>query len=270
MTTDLGVTLDRKGAVLEVRLSAPTRANALTGGSVGVISRALTDARSSLDGPDPVRAILLTAEGKNFCAGADLRAANSPSAGRLPIGAKLRQLLASAHGLIAEVWELPIPTVAAVYGTAAGLGSHLALACDVVVAGAGSRFVEPFVDRGFTPDSGATFLLSRLVGTARAKSMLMLGEPVDGPRAAEWGLIYECVPDEQVVARARGLAERLAHGPTFVLGLTKHMVHMHAAGDIRSALSNEAVNVELSLRGKDFKEGIKAFMERREPCFEGR
>jgi 2-(1,2-epoxy-1,2-dihydrophenyl)acetyl-CoA isomerase len=157
-----------------------------------------------------------------------------------------------------------------VQGSAIGLGLHLALACDFVVAGESSRFREPFARRGFCPDSGATYLLPRLVGVARAKQMLMRGTVVRAGQALDWGLVAEVVPDGELSGAAEAIATELAAGPTFVHGLTKTLISDHLTSDLPRALAAEARGVELTLRGEDFKEGIHAFLEHRPPVFTGR
>ena len=254
------------GGVLRVTLARPDNANALRGQEVAVLIRALEDAAAGGE----VRAVLLRAEGRNFCGGADLVAANAPGGERPPLGGMIRRLGASAHRLVRTLWELPVPTVAAVQGRAAGLGLHLALACDFVVAAETAAFSEPFARRGFTADSGATFLLPRLVGVARAKRMLLRGEVVPAPRALDWGLIGDVVPEAELAGTAEDLAAELAAGPTLVHGLVKALISDHLTADLPRALDAEARTVELSLRGADFREGIRAFLERRDPAFTGR
>ncbi|WP_207945811.1 enoyl-CoA hydratase-related protein [Actinomadura sp. 7K534] len=261
-----GVRCEVTGGVLRVTLARPDRANALRGQDMGVLLRALEDAAAG----GAVRAVLLRGEGRNFCGGADLVAANVPGGERPPLGAMIRNLSATAHRLVRTLWDLPVPSVAAVQGRAAGLGLHLALACDFVVAADTAAFSEPFAQRGFTADSGGTFLLPRLIGVARAKQMLIRGAVVPAPRALEWGLIGEVVPADELAAAAGDLAAELAAGPTLVHGLTKALISEHLTADLPRALDAEARTVELSLRGEDFKEGVRAFLGRRAPLFTGR
>ena len=252
------------GGVLTLTLDRPDKANTL---QVPTMAR-IADALDAAVTDDAVRAVLIRAEGKHFCGGADLRSVNSPGE-RPRVGASMRMLNANAHRMIQSLWDCSLPTVAAVHGRASGIGLHLALACDFVVAGDSASFQEPFRDRGFTADSGATWLLPRLVGLTRAKQMLLLGRAVDGRRAAEWGLIAELVADTDVETTARDLAAELAAGPTFSLELTKSMINKHVAVDLRSAMTEEAALVQLSLHGDDFKEGLRSFMQRRPPEFTG-
>ena len=163
-----------------------------------------------------------------------------------------------------------LPVVCAVRGWAAGLGCQLALVADVTVAADDARFWEPFLQRGFTPDSGATWLLPRLVGVARAKELLLLGRRLTGAEAAEWGLVHRAVPETDLDATAEELVSRLASGPTVAIGLTKRALHRALEGSLSEALEAEANALELSSRSPDFKEGLAAFRESRPPDFTGR
>jgi 2-(1,2-epoxy-1,2-dihydrophenyl)acetyl-CoA isomerase len=168
------------------------------------------------------------------------------------------------------VCEVQLPVVCAVRGWAAGLGCQLALAADFTVATESSRFWEPFVTRGFTPDSGATWLLPRLVGLARAKELLLLGREVSGAEAAEWGMIHRAVPDDELDAAVAELVAQLASAATVALGLTKRCLHRALDSSLVAAMEAEANGLELSSRAADFKEGLTAFRERRPSRFEGR
>ncbi|TDC55940.1 enoyl-CoA hydratase [Actinomadura sp. KC345] len=251
--------------VLRITLARPEKANALRRSDVTALLAALEPVASGRE----IRAVLIDAEGRHFCGGADLVAANPPGSPRPALGDMTRNLATAAHRLVRMLWELPIPTVAAVQGNAVGLGLHLALACDFVIAGREAIFSEPFTRRGFCPDSGATYLLPRLIGVARAKQMLMRGIAVPADQALDWGMVGQVVPDADLAGTAEALAVELAAGPTFVHGLTKTLISDHLTADLPRALTAEAHAVELSLRGEDFREGIRAFLERRPPVFSG-
>ena len=165
---------------------------------------------------------------------------------------------------------MQLPVVCAVRGWAAGLGCQIALAADFTVAAEASRFWEPFLRRGFSPDSGATWLLPRLVGVARAKELLLLGRELSGAEAARWGLIHRAVPDEQLDGAVDELVAELAGAPTVALGLTKRAIHRALESSLAEAMETEANALELSSRTADFKEGLAAFREGRAPRFEGR
>jgi 2-(1,2-epoxy-1,2-dihydrophenyl)acetyl-CoA isomerase len=221
----------------------------------------------SVDGTG-ARAVLIQAEGKHFCAGADLMSANAP--GEKPqVGHLARALAAGAHRMIEALWNCPVPTVSAVQGSAMGLGLHLAVVCDFVLAAPNAVFTAPFRDRGFSVDSGGSYLLPRLIGIRRARQMLLRGTPVPAETAAEWGLIDEVVDTDSLGEAAADLAEELAAGPTFSLGHTKALLNRRAPSDLASALRAEADSVEATIRSADFKEGIRSFRERRDPVFSG-
>jgi 2-(1,2-epoxy-1,2-dihydrophenyl)acetyl-CoA isomerase len=166
--------------------------------------------------------------------------------------------------------ETQVPVVAAVRGWASGLGLHLAVASDFCVAATDARFWEPFTTRGFTPDSAGSWLLPRLVGTVRARELLLLGRELSGAEAAEWGLIHAAVADDQVDADALAVATRLASGPTVALGLTKWLLTVSTDQSLGEQLRAEAFALELSSRSEDFREGLSAFREKRDPEFRGR
>jgi 2-(1,2-epoxy-1,2-dihydrophenyl)acetyl-CoA isomerase len=157
-----------------------------------------------------------------------------------------------------------------VRGWAVGLGANLALAADFTVAADDATFWEPFIGRGFSPDSGSTWLLPRLVGLARARRMLLLGEKVSGADAADWGLIHQAVPADRLDTTADELVARLAAGPTVALGLAKQAIAYGQQATLADSMTQELFNVELSCRTSDFKEGLAAFRERRRPEFRGR
>jgi 2-(1,2-epoxy-1,2-dihydrophenyl)acetyl-CoA isomerase len=265
MTHDpVGVRIGVEGAVMTITLDRPDHGNALRQQDCA----AVREAAERVDGGGPVRAVLIRAEGRHFCAGADLVSANSvdikPAAGRLTRG-----LAIGAHGMMAALWDCPVPTVSAIQGKAIGLGLHLAVACDFTLAAAEASFAEFFCKRGFSVDSGGSFLLPRLIGLRRAKQMLLRGVAVDAPTAAEWGLIDEVVSGDGLEGCARSLAAELAAGPTFSLGHTKRLLNNPAAADLREVLRQEAASVEATIRSADFKEGLRAFAEKRDAVFGG-
>jgi 2-(1,2-epoxy-1,2-dihydrophenyl)acetyl-CoA isomerase len=156
-----------------------------------------------------------------------------------------------------------------VRGWAAGLGFQLALAADFTIASESACFWQPFVERGFSPDSGATWLLPRLVGLSRAKELLLLGRKLSGAEAAAWGLVHRAVPDGELEAATAAIVAELGRGPTVALGLTKHCLHRSLETGLVEAMQGEAFALELSSRTADFKEGLLAFKERRAARFEG-
>jgi len=255
------------GGVLRLVLDRPEKRNALDDGMVA----ALIDAIDGAGRDEAVRTILLTAAGDHFCAGFDIVGRNAPGDGPRPrVGSIQRRLPAQAHRLIPLVCTVQTPIVCAVRGWAAGIGLHLAVAADFTVAAADATFWEPFAARGFTPDSGGTWLLPRRVGEVRARELLLLGRRLSGEEAAAWGLVHRSVPAAAVETAAEELAVRLAAGPTVALGLTKWLAHAGASASLDDHLRQEAFAMELSSRSEDFREGLAAFGERRDPKFTGR
>jgi 2-(1,2-epoxy-1,2-dihydrophenyl)acetyl-CoA isomerase len=157
-----------------------------------------------------------------------------------------------------------------VQGWAVGFGCNLALAADFTVAATDAVFWEPFVDRGFSPDSGSTWLLPRLIGLARARRMLLLGEKVSATDAAEWGLIHQAVSRPELDNAAEEVLDRLASGPTVAIGLAKQALSFGQHATLSQSMTQELFNLELSCRTSDFKEGLEAFQQRRAPKFHGR
>jgi len=264
--SDVTVRFSTVDGVLRVTLDRPSHKNSLTPASV----RAIVEALEAAAADDSLRAVLIDSSGPDFCSGADLVAANRETGERPRVGNLQRRTAVQAHRLIDLVTSVQLPMVCAVRGWAAGLGCQLALAADFAIAAESATFWEPFVPRGFTPDSGATWLLPRLVGVARARELLLLGEKVTGARAAEWGMIHRAVPDDEVTGAAEALALRLAQGPTVAIGLTKRCIQGGLQSSMVEAMEKEALALELSARSEDFREGLAAFEERREPKYRGR
>jgi 2-(1,2-epoxy-1,2-dihydrophenyl)acetyl-CoA isomerase len=252
--------------VLRITLDRASHKNSLTPASVRAIVEALERAASD----DSLRAVRLGASGSDFCAGADVIAANRGEGEKPRVGNLQRRTALQAHRLIEMLTAIQLPVVCAVRGWAAGLGCQLALAADFCVAAETASFWEPFIARGFTPDAGATWLLPRLVGVARAKELLLLGEKVSGAQAAQWGMIHRAVPEADVEDAADALCARLAQGATVAIGLAKSCIQGSLALPLAEAMAKEALALELSSRSTDFREGLAAFRERRDPVYEGR
>lgn len=262
---DGSLTTSRDGAVLRLTLDRPSRRNSLSPSMIETFVAALTDAATD----DTLRAIHIRGAGDDFCAGVDWVATNSEADYRPRSGDLVRRIPHTAHRVIELVHSIHLPVVCSVRGFAAGLGCNLALAADFTVAANDAVFWEPFAARGFSPDSGATWLLPRLVGLTRAKQMLLLGDKVSGTDAAAWGLIHQAVGLQDLDDRSEELLARLAAGPTVALGLAKHAIHYAQHATLSQAMMQELFGVELSCRTKDFKEGQAAFRERRPPQFHG-
>jgi 2-(1,2-epoxy-1,2-dihydrophenyl)acetyl-CoA isomerase len=263
-----GLEVELEGGVLRLTLDRTAKRNALddsmTAGLIASLDAAGRDER--------VRCIVLAGAGDHFCGGADIVARNAaaPGEARPRAGSIQRRLPAQAHRLIPLLLSVQVPVVSRVQGWAAGIGFQLALASDFCVAAADARFWEPFTDRGFTPDSGATWLLPRRVGPVRARELLLLGRALSGDEAVAWGAIHAAVPAGELDGAVAELVDQLAGGPTVALGLTKWLLHEGEARSLDAQLRDEAFALELSSRSEDFREGLAAFREKRRPEFGGR
>ena len=246
-------------AVATISLNRPDNLNALNAAMLDELRAALGAAVES-----GARCILLTGEGRGFSSGADLA-----SGGGLPddVGAALE---AHFNPLIEAVFALPIPVVAAVNGPCAGAGCSLALAADIVIASESAYFLQAFINIGLIPDAGATWLLPRLAGRARAMEMMMLGERIPASQALEWGMISRVVADEVLLTEAQALAARLAQGPTAAYALIRKLARDSAHLGLPEALAAERIAQRHAGRTEDFKQGVVAFLQKRPPSFDGR
>ncbi|MEU9609446.1 enoyl-CoA hydratase-related protein [Streptomyces sp. NPDC048057] len=249
-----------------ITLNRPAAMNAITWEQRERITALLADASA-----DPqVRAVVITAVGKGFCAGADLRGASGGAAGERVVGDVARMIRSGAQRFVAAVLDCEKPVIAAVNGTAAGLGAHLALACDLVLASEDARFIEVFVRRGLVPDGGGAYLLPRLVGPQRAKELMFFGDALSATEAERIGLVNRVVPAGELEGVAREWAERLARGPTRAIALTKQLVNASLESDRATAFAAEATAQELNMGTRDAQEGVASFVARRTPEYEGR
>lgn len=261
-----GLRIERRDGVVRLEIDRPSKRNAVD----DVIMHGMIAAIESAGRDEAVRAILLTGAGDHFCGGADIVARNAPSGQRPRVGSIQRRLPTTAHRLIPTLLEVQTPVVCRVQGWAAGIGFQLALAADVTIAADDATFWEPFGARGFTPDSGATWLLPRLVGMVKARQLLLLGRQLTGQEAADWGLVHDVVRAVNVDAEVELLADQLVEAPTVAVGLTKWLLHAGTAASLTDHLADEAFALELSSRSEDFREGLTAFQEKRPPDFKGR
>jgi 2-(1,2-epoxy-1,2-dihydrophenyl)acetyl-CoA isomerase len=234
---------------------------------------ALFDAAS---GDHRVRSVVLTGAGeRHFCTGADLGGPASTTdlgpEGRpeRPAGSVARAISGGTQRLIAAVLDCEKPVIAAVNGTAAGIGCHLAYACDLVLAADSAKFIEIFVRRGLVVDGAGAYLLARLIGPQRAKELVLFGDDLPATRAAELGLVNRVVVAKDLHAQAMDWAARLAGGPTVALGLGKRLINRALDGDRATALAEEAMAAEINMTSTDGQEGLRAFVERRKPVFHG-
>lgn len=259
------VNYDLRGGVAVIELNRPEALNALSRQLTADLTAAIEKASE-----DVARCVLLTAAGRAFSSGGDLREMKLLWNEEGRIEAFLEAPLEALHGLITLIAETPVPFVAAVNGVCAGAGTNVALACDIVFASEGSVFNEAFVKIGLSPDCGGSFFLPRAVGNKIAAELMMTGDAITAERALEIGMINRVVPVEDLASDAFGMAERLAKGPTAAIGRVKKMLRESFSNDLSAQLSLEHELQIESGRGKDFKEGVSAFLEKRPPLFTGK
>jgi 2-(1,2-epoxy-1,2-dihydrophenyl)acetyl-CoA isomerase len=254
------VDVDAASGVATITLNRPDALNALT----VPMKRALLAAFRQVERDGAVRAVILTGSGRAFCAGQDLRERLEPDAA--PLGVELRERY---NPIIRAMRSLPKPIVCAINGVAAGAGASLAMACDIRIASDASSFTLAFGRVGLVPDSGATWLLPRLIGMTRATELALLGDAVSAVDAVRLGLVGRAVPAEELVAEARSVAARLATGAPRAIALTKRALNRAWEHDLDGALDYEAQLQDMAGRSKDHAEGIAAFMDKRAPRFTG-
>jgi 2-(1,2-epoxy-1,2-dihydrophenyl)acetyl-CoA isomerase len=261
------IELSRDEGILRLHLNKPNKRNALDDEMVA----SLTNELDAAGRDESVRSILMTAEGDHFCSGFDIVARNSGAGGPRPrVGSIQRRLPSASHRLIPVLLTTQVPIVVAARGWVAGIGLHIAAAADFPIFAEDARLWEPFGQRGFTPDTGGTWLLPRLIGLQHARDLLVLGSAIDGRTAVEWGLGHSAVPASEVDSAGESLARRLAAGPTVTLGLMKLLLNTAPEHTLEQHLRDEAFAMELSSRSDDFKEGLRAFTDKRDAKFSGR
>lgn len=250
--------------IARITLNRPEQRNAVNAAMRDELLALLHEAQTNPE----IRAVILTANGKGFCTGADLSGPRREG----PSGPGVTRMLmkTSSQRLIRALWELEKPVVAAVNGVAAGLGAHLAFACDFVIAAESARFIEIFVRRGIAIDAGGAFLLPRLIGLQKAKELVFLGDDLPAAEAQAAGLVSKVVADDQLQTAAAELAARLAAGPTLAIGLSKRLLQRSLESSIDTAFEEEALAQTLVTQSEDTREGMMAFMQKRAPEFKGR
>jgi 2-(1,2-epoxy-1,2-dihydrophenyl)acetyl-CoA isomerase len=245
-------------------LNRPDRLNSFTVQMHGEVA----DALDKVQGDGDIRALLLTGAGRGFCAGQDLSdRAVAPGSEAVDLGDSVERFY---NPLIRRLTEMDIPVVCAVNGVAAGAGANIALACDIVLAARSAKFIESFANIGLIPDSGGTWVLPRLVGQARALGMALTGQPVGAEQAEAWGLIWRCVDDDQLMAEAKALTAKFASGPTRGLAATKRLIRTTWARPLYEELELQRDAMGELGRSADYREGVAAFMEKRQPKFSGK
>ena len=258
------------GGVLHITINRPEVKNALGSDDRLHIVELLDRASEDLH----VRAVVLTGAGGAFCSGADLRASRSPlprpeGAPDVAQGDVARGIRLYAQRLIAAIMDCEKPVIAAVDGVAAGMGAHMAFACDLVIASSRARFIEVFIRRALVPDAGGAYLLPRMIGPHRAKQLMFFGDDVSAADAHQLGLVNAVVAPQELLTTATQWASRLASGPTRTIALTKALVNRSLDVDRATAFEAEANAQDMNMATHDGREGVTSFVERRAADFRG-
>ncbi len=253
------VLFERRDGIARVTLNRPEVLNSFNQGMFARFHAVVSEIKADRS----LRAMYLTGAGRGFCAGQDI-------ASGVTEGDYGDHMEKGWHPTVRGLRGLDIPIVGAVNGVAAGAGANIALACDFVIAAEEASFIQAFINIGLVPDSGGTSIVPRLVGTARATQLLMLGEKLPAKQAVDWGLIYRAVPAANLEAEAWAFATRLAAMPTLALGMTKQLINTAFTNTFTEQLSAEAERQTIAGRSRDHQEGMAAFREKRKPEFEGR
>lgn len=258
------ILVSRDSGVVSLTLNRPDKLNAFNPEMHKLLREALEEARDDA----AVRAVLLTGSGRGFCAGQDLSERNV-SVDAAPIDLSV-SLGSNYNPLVRRLRALPKPVVCAVNGVAAGAGANIALACDMVLAARSASFVQSFSKLGLVPDSGGTYFLPRLVGSARAMGLALLAERLSAEEAERWGLIWRAVDDARLMEEATAVARALAAGPTRGYGLIKKALHASAGNSLDAQLDLERDLQREAGFSEDYREGVAAFMQKRKPRYKGK
>ncbi|MYN43001.1 2-(1,2-epoxy-1,2-dihydrophenyl)acetyl-CoA isomerase [Duganella sp. FT109W] len=264
------ILFDISDGIATLTLNRPDKLNSFTQAMHDEVRHALKrTAAAAADGS--ARVLVLTGAGRGFCAGQDLsdRAVGPGAADARPVdlGDSVEKNYAP---LVQSLRALPLPVIGAINGVAAGAGANIALACDIVLATQSASFVEVFCKLGLIPDTGGTYFLPRLVGSARAMGMAMLGEKLTADKAEAWGLIWKAIPDDAFADEVQAMARHFASAPTKGLAFTKQALYASAQNSLQQQLALECGMMSELGRSDDYREGVAAFMEKRAPQFKGR
>jgi 2-(1,2-epoxy-1,2-dihydrophenyl)acetyl-CoA isomerase len=258
------ILFESAGGIARITLNRPDRLNSFTNGMHGELRDALAKVHRDRD----LRVLLLTGAGRAFCAGQDLSdRAVAPGAAPVDLGASIEN---NYRPLVLALRALPLPVVCAVNGVAAGAGANIALACDLVIATKSASFIQPFCKLGLVPDSGGTYFLPRLVGTARALGLAMTAEKLSAAQAADWGLIWQCVDDAEFSGTVDALLQHFAQAPTRGLAEIKRVMYESEGNTLAAQLDLERDAQRELGYSADYREGVTAFLEKRPPRFTGK
>ena len=260
------IALKFDGAVAVVTLNRPEKLNSFTH-AMHVELRAAFDEIEASQTRGQTRAMIITGAGRGFCAGQDLGDKTFQINDDFDAGDSLEQ---NYNPLVKRIVAMPLPVIAGVNGVAAGAGANIALACDIVLAAESAKFIQSFAKIGLIPDAGGTWMLPRQLGMARAKGLAMLAEPLSAQKARDWGLIWDVIADDELMPTTLKMAKRLATRPTKAFAAIKQAMHAATSNDLATQLELEKDLQSIASKSHDFREGVAAFMEKRDPVFKGR
>lgn len=253
-----------ENGIAKLTLNRPKQLNSFNEAMHREVKQVLDTVQQS----DQVRVFILTGAGRGFCAGQDLSDRNVKASSAAPdLGHSIEQFY---NPLILQLQNLPMPTICAVNGVAAGAGANIPLACDIVIAAKSASFIQAFAKIGLVPDSGGTWSLPRLIGMARAKALALLGNKLSAEQAADWGLIWQCVDDDELEEAVDKLAAHFVSQPTYGLALTKRALNASYDNSLEQQLNMERDLQRLAGQSEDYKEGVAAFVEKRTAVFKGK
>lgn len=251
------------GEWIEITLNRPDKLNSFNDEMHLALRSTLDEAKEA-----GVRAILITGSGRGFCAGQDLGDRDPSKMSKAP---DLSQTLIKYYNpLIRLIRSIDAPVICAINGVAAGAGANVALACDIVLASDKAKFVQSFANVGLVPDAGGTWSLTHLLGEARAKGLALTGESITAEQAAQWGLIWKCIPADELMQEARNLTMRLAQGPTVGFSHIKKSIHASRSNTLDEHIELEASYQKICGETPDYAEGVSAFLNKRKPKFSGK
>lgn len=254
------IRMERDGAIARITLARPDRLNSFTRAMHGEL-------RDALFKLGDARVVVLTGEGRGFCAGQDLNDRNVSPGDAVDLGETVDDCW---NPLIRTLATMPQPVIARVNGVAAGAGANIALACDIVVAGKSAKFIQGFAKLGLIPDSGGSWHLPRMVGQARALGLALTDEPLSAEQAAEWGLIWNAVEDEDLDTEVDAIAKKLAASPPLGLAAIKKIVRSTGSRTLKEELDLQRDEMRRLGYTEDYREGVAAFLEKRAPTFKGK